>query len=230
MNRTDRLYAIVEELRAVSPRPRSAHWLARRFEVSARTIERDLNALRESGVAIIGDVGRSGGYSLDRNRTLPPVTLTPAEALAVTVALRSASATPFAAAARRASLKLLAVLPADVRRREAALAGLIHVVGEHPAEQRADGVIEEAVATGRLVRLRYTDADGAATERAVEPLGLLWGRRGWYLLAWCRLRAGIRGFQLDRISDATLLDEHPPVREAALRAELDRLGAEPIEL
>lgn len=44
MNRTDRLYALVEELRAVAPRPRSARWLAGRFEVSARTVERDLMA------------------------------------------------------------------------------------------------------------------------------------------------------------------------------------------
>ncbi|GAB3860390.1 helix-turn-helix transcriptional regulator [Dactylosporangium cerinum] len=52
MNRTDRLYALVEELRAVAPRPRSARWLATRFEVSTRTIERDIGALQESGVPI----------------------------------------------------------------------------------------------------------------------------------------------------------------------------------
>jgi predicted DNA-binding transcriptional regulator YafY len=47
MNRTERLYALVEEMRAVSPRTRSAAWLARRFEVSMRTVERDLEALRQ---------------------------------------------------------------------------------------------------------------------------------------------------------------------------------------
>lgn len=49
MNRTDRRYALVEELLAVTPRPRSAHWLAARFEVSARTVERDVSALQQSG-------------------------------------------------------------------------------------------------------------------------------------------------------------------------------------
>jgi predicted DNA-binding transcriptional regulator YafY len=61
MNRTDRLYALVEELRVVSPRSRSATWLATRFEVSVRTIERDLDALRETGVPIWAEPGRTGG-------------------------------------------------------------------------------------------------------------------------------------------------------------------------
>ncbi|MER6878459.1 HTH domain-containing protein, partial [Amycolatopsis sp. NPDC000673] len=95
MNRTDRLYALVEELRAVAPRTRTAAWLAARFEVSVRTIERDLGALRETGVPIWTETGRTGGYGLDRERTLPPLTLTPEEAIAITVALRSAAGSPF---------------------------------------------------------------------------------------------------------------------------------------
>lgn len=61
MNRTDRLYALVEELRAVAPRLRSASWLAARFEVSTRTIERDLSALQQTGVPIWAEPGRTGG-------------------------------------------------------------------------------------------------------------------------------------------------------------------------
>jgi predicted DNA-binding transcriptional regulator YafY len=52
VNRTDRLYALVEELRAVAPRPLTARRLADRFEVSVRTIERDLGALLEAGVPL----------------------------------------------------------------------------------------------------------------------------------------------------------------------------------
>ncbi|WP_255579189.1 HTH domain-containing protein [Cryobacterium sp. PAMC25264] len=57
MNRTDRIYAIVEELRAIAPRPRSATWLAHRFEVSTRTVERDISALSRPGCRC----GRSRG-------------------------------------------------------------------------------------------------------------------------------------------------------------------------
>jgi predicted DNA-binding transcriptional regulator YafY len=52
VNRTDRLYALVEELRAMAPRPRSARQLAKDYEVSTRTIERDIVALQESGVPV----------------------------------------------------------------------------------------------------------------------------------------------------------------------------------
>lgn len=109
----------------MSPRPRTAAWLAERFEISTRTIERDLTALRESGVAIRGGVGRAGGYFLDRDRTLPPVTLTATEALAISLALRSVTGSPFSASARIAAQKVLAVLPADVRIREESLAARV---------------------------------------------------------------------------------------------------------
>jgi predicted DNA-binding transcriptional regulator YafY len=230
VNRTERLYALVEELRAVAPRPRSASWLAAQFEVSVRTVERDLSALRQSGVAIRGDVGRTGGYFLDRDRTLPPVTLTAREALAISVALRSVAASPFAAAARTAGQKVLAVLPADVRRREEAMARQVHLVGKHLAQSASPvvDVIEEGLAAGRVLSLSYTDAAAAHTQRDVEPLGLLWGPQGWYLVGWCRLRRGVRGFALDRVAAASLTGEAVPDRERELAAELERLAAEPL--
>ncbi len=230
MNRADRLYAIVEELRAVSPRQRTATWLARRFDISTRTVERDLNALRESGVAIRGGVGRGGGYFLDRERTLPPVTLTVTEAVAIGVALRSAESSPFAAAARVAALKVLAVLPVDVRRREEALLARVHTLWEGPGRTDAaiNDVVAKSVAANLVVHLTYAAADGSRTEREVEPLGLLWGTTGWYLVGWCRLREAVRGFQLARMVEAVLGDEYAPPRELALADELDRLGAAPM--
>jgi len=229
VNRTDRLYALVEELRAVAPRPRSAPWLARRFEVSVRTVERDLDALRQSGLPIRSEAGRAGGYSLDRDRTLPPVALTAAEALAISVALRAAASTAFAAAARRAGQKVLAVLPADAREREEALARRVYRVGDHLPDGSA-GVSEavvEALISGRVLRLTYSDRVGAVTTRAVEPLGLLWGPQGWYLAAWCRLRSAVRGFQLDRITSLEPSGERVAPRESHWMAELRRLDAEP---
>ena len=110
MNRTDRLYALVEELRAVAPRPRSARWLAEKFEVSSRTIERDLSALQQSGVPIWAEPGRTGGYCLDASHTLAPLGLTVDEALAVTIALEMLATSPFRAAASSALRKVVAVM------------------------------------------------------------------------------------------------------------------------
>ena len=79
VNRTDRLYALVEELRAVAPHPRSARQLATKYEVSTRTIERDILALQESGAPSYAETGRHGGYVIDKVLTLPPVNFTAAE-------------------------------------------------------------------------------------------------------------------------------------------------------
>ena len=77
VNRTDRLFALVEELRACAPGRRSARQLASLYEVSARTIERDIGALQQAGVPIYADPGRSGGYTVDKSLTLPPLNFTP---------------------------------------------------------------------------------------------------------------------------------------------------------
>src|SRR3984885_10330396 len=130
MNRTDRLYAIVEELRAVAPRPRSARWLAGRFEVSVRTVERDISALQQSGVPIYAEPGRTGGYCLDKARTLPPVNLTPGEAVAMAVALRGLEGTPFQATAGTALRKLVAAMQGDDASAARDLAARVLLVGK----------------------------------------------------------------------------------------------------
>ncbi|MHA3701176.1 helix-turn-helix transcriptional regulator [Jatrophihabitans sp. YIM 134969] len=229
MNRTNRLYALVEELRAVAPRPRTSSWLARRFEVSTRTIERDLIGLRDAGVPIWSEPGRGGGYALDPAHTLPPLALTAAEALALSAALRSVASSPFRDDARSAAHKVLAGLPADVRRREEQLAEHVHVVPGDAAATAHEQAIRDAVAQHRVVRLTYRGRSGAETGRDVEPLGLLWADPSWYLVGWCRLRGGLRGFRLDRVLAADLLDEHPAPRDdAVLRRELARLDARPL--
>jgi predicted DNA-binding transcriptional regulator YafY len=87
MNRTDRLYALVEELRAAAPRSGCAARLARRFEVSVRTIQRDILALQEAGVPIWATPGPGGGYTIDPGHTLPPLNVSPSEAAAVALAM-----------------------------------------------------------------------------------------------------------------------------------------------
>jgi predicted DNA-binding transcriptional regulator YafY len=74
--------------------------------------------------------------------------------------------------------------------------------------------------------LTYCDRTGAVTSRTVEPLGLLWGPRGWYLAAWCRLRSAVRGFQLDQITSLEPTGERVTSREPHWEAELRRLDAE----
>ena len=220
MNRTDRLYALVEELRAVAPRPRSARWLAGRFEVSARTVERDISALQQSGVPIYAEPGRTGGYCLDKARTLPPVNLTPGEAVAMALALRGLAGTPFRAEAGTALRKLVAAMHQDDAAAAHELAGRIHLFGGTRFGGPPSGRTGGALPAGRVLRIRYGDRFGAATLREIEPLGYVVGAEHWYLMAWCRLRGAVRAFRTDRISSVAVTAEVPAPR-VLRREDLD---------
>ncbi len=199
MNRTDRLYALVEVLRAVAPRPVSARRLAERFEVSVRTVERDLAALQQSGVPIWAEPGRTGGYCLDPAHTLAPLALTADEALAVTLGLGLLGSGPFQQAARSAARKVLAVV-GDRRLRETLdIAARVHLLEQDPPPATVPG-FAEALRTRQVLRLRYRDGRGVATVRDVEPLGCVVRDGCWYLVAWCRTRDGIRAFRGDRVT------------------------------
>src|SRR5947209_16096120 len=180
MNRTDRLYALVEELRAAAPRPRSARWLADRFEVCVRTVERDIGALQQAGVPIYAEPGRTGGYVLDKARTLPPLNVTPAEAVAIAVALEGVQGTPFEEAARSALRKVMAVMPPAEAGAARELAGRVVLLGE-PDGVPIPAPVARALSAHRVLRFGYEDRHGVATYREVEPLGYVGSERHWYL-------------------------------------------------
>ena len=204
MNRIDRLYALVEELRAAGPRGRTARQLAEHFELSVRTIERDLSALGQAGVPLATKQGRTGGYSLDRSMSLPPLNFTPREAAAVAVALSRSEDVLFARDARSALQKIVAAMPQralDEARATAEKVRLLVQPVPHPDAEVAE-VIWRAVRHNRVLRIRYIDVGGLETEREVEPQHVVVGPNGSYLTAWCHLRQDDRVFRIDRITRA----------------------------
>jgi predicted DNA-binding transcriptional regulator YafY len=211
VTRTDRLYALVEELRAAAPNRRSARWLADRFEVSVRTVERDIGALQAAGVPIWADAGRTGGYTIDAGHTLPPLGLTVDEALAVTIGLGQLARSPFREAALSASRKISAVLSADDVRRTALLAQRIQLL-EDAGHGNAPAVLARALRENSVLRIRYRDAEGRESSREIEPLGYIGKGQDWYLVSWCRLRDGVRAFRGDRVLEAVPTGERPPAR------------------
>jgi predicted DNA-binding transcriptional regulator YafY len=212
MNRTDRLYALVEEMRAVAPRPRSARWLAGRFEVSVRTVERDISALQQSGVPIYAEPGRTGGYCLDKARTLPPVNLTPAEAVAMAVALRRLADTPFRSTAGSALRKLVAAMQGDDAAAARDLASRIHLLGDAGTTPAMPRIVADALDARRVLRIGYQDRAGTTTTREVEPLGYVGKATHWYLVGWCRRRDALRAFRTDRITSVAATAEVPAPR------------------
>jgi predicted DNA-binding transcriptional regulator YafY len=213
VNRTDRLYALVEELRASAPRSRTSRQLADHFEVSIRTVERDLSALQQAGLPIFATPGPGGGYAIDKTHTLPPVNFTPEEAAAVAIALARPGASPFADALRSAMHKVVAAMPTDQAEAAHRLAGRVHLFS-HPSDRQptAARTIEEAMRAAGVVEMTYEDRHGRPTARVVEPIAMVGSGEAWYLVAYCRLRSDHRSFRLDRITKARLTGEVAPER------------------
>ncbi len=202
MNRIDRLYALVEELRAAGPRGRTARQLAERFELSVRTIERDLSALGQAGVPIATKQGRTGGYMLDRSMSLPPLNFTPREAAAVAVALSSSEHVLFARDARSALQKIVAAMPERALEEARSTAGKVRLLVQRAPDPDAEiaETLWQAVRDNPVLRFRYIDVGGLETEREVEPQQVVVGPNGSYLTAWCHLRGDDRVFRMDRIT------------------------------
>jgi predicted DNA-binding transcriptional regulator YafY len=203
MNRLDRLFGILLWLR--SGAPVAADALARRFEVSRRTIYRDIETLSALGVPVFARRGYRGGLQLLEGYFLPPLMLTAGEATSLLLGLtllRSLRANPFAADLDTAEKKLLAAVPERLRTtlaRANTLIGFETLSGDifHPepqapppppdlpaeANERAvAGVFWQALLDHRSVGLDYHSLYRPAPKTyAVEPLGLFWDRERWYL-------------------------------------------------
>jgi predicted DNA-binding transcriptional regulator YafY len=208
VNRTERMYAIVETLRSAGARGRTTTWLAEHFEVSVRTIKRDMRALQEAGAPVVGQDGRGGGYQLTRSAALPPLTFTGGEATAIAIAIAAEPELPFGRDARAALHKVLAAMSPAQRQEVEALAGRIWMrtppVG---VRTRQAAQLDEALRRSVVARIDYEDGKGQASQRHIEPLAFARTSGYWYALAWCRTRRAGRWFRMDRIRKVSLTRE-----------------------
>jgi len=191
-------------LRRSGSRGCSAERLAREFGVSVRTVKRDLAALENSGAPVWSRPGPGGGYGLAVGASLPPVSLSPAQAVALMAAVSAASDAPYADLAAAGVQKILDVLDPRTRARADELAGRVWVNAVASSPRTIRSAVEEAMAEQRVIRIRYTSRDGATTTRDVEPVLLAATNGQWYLVGWCRLRDAMRWFTLSRIERASV--------------------------
>lgn len=209
MSRSARLHGIEQRLRTAGSTTADA--LANEFGVSARTLYRDLRALREQGLAIAADAGRGGGIRLDGSSGAINVRLSVAEIVSLWLAARlsrHASDLPWSAEARSALNRLLASLPRAKAAELRQLCQRVFVGPEASPEVRLTATapasellrrFEEAFSRRLGLAIAYTDATGRKTERRVEPHGLLVQPPVWYLLARDVDKRAARMFRLDRI-------------------------------
>ncbi|WP_154792141.1 helix-turn-helix transcriptional regulator [Occultella kanbiaonis] len=178
--------------------------LADRLDVSPRTVRRDVDRLRELGYPVQATKGPDGGYRLGAGTELPPLLLDDEQAVAVAVALQTASSgvAGIEEAALRALTTVRQVMPSRLRHRVDALQ-FTSVPTATEAPQVDAGLLLELGAVCRdhhVLRFDYVAKDGTPSLRRVEPHRLVsWGTR-WYLVAWCLDREAWRTFRADRMT------------------------------
>jgi predicted DNA-binding transcriptional regulator YafY len=210
MNRTDRLLALVLELQRKGQR--RGEDLAVTFEVSTRTIYRDMQALSEAGVPIIAI--QKKGYALAEGYFLPPLHLTTEEALILAMGcdfMGQSFDDQYRAAAEAASRKIDAVLPETLRQEVSYLSSNISFFAADPlSDQQRDNLrqLRRAIAERRTVHFHYTKRKATTSEvtmREVDPYSLARLANDWLLMGYCHLRKALRVFRLGRIDQLTLL-------------------------
>jgi predicted DNA-binding transcriptional regulator YafY len=201
-------------VRLQSRRVVRAEDLAADFEISVRTVYRDLSALGEAGIPIVAEAGI--GYSLVKGYHLPPVMFTPEEASALSIGGKLVENLTDASLRKQmdsALLKIRSVLPRDrqdyLDRLERSTAVVSRGLTPIPRlSSEALIPIQRALAQRRVLAMDYQGIQRKVlTRRQVEPLGLVYYADNWHLIAYCRLRRDVRDFRTDRICKLQVQNE-----------------------
>jgi predicted DNA-binding transcriptional regulator YafY len=191
MNRTERLFALMDALRR-HRRPVTAASLADELAVSLRTIYRDVQVLIGLGAPIDGEAGLLGIRWVARQ-----------------------SDTALTQAAMNALAKIAAASPKDMR--DAMANTGLWVATIATTGTVADiKLVREAIRRERKLRIAYVAETGAATERAIWPIAMAYYERRQTVAAWCELRGAFRHFRTDRITALTATEQRYPRRRVEL--------------
>ena len=207
--RLSRLTAILTQLQ--TKRLLTATTLADKFNVSVRTIYRDIRALEQAGVPIITEDGK--GYTLMDGYKIPPVMFSERQANAVILADYTEAIDKIKAVLKQAD-KDKANLLADRTRFEQNI----------NRERNSDNIsqLQQALTNFYLIKIDYTNEQNKTTSRTVEPFALISTTENWLLIAWCRLRKEFRYFRLDRITKLQVLTEKFEQHKMTLQEYFDK--------
>lgn len=224
MARSDRLLRLLQAIRRFPP-PVTAATLALETGVSERTLYRDIDSLRRSGVLIEGAPGY--GYCLTEDPALPPQSFSQLEIEALVLGLgyvRSRGDAALAEAGQLALSKITATLPERLQRQVAH--AVLKIYGPCSLTSGSNDIvmIREACWSELALDITYRSASNEQTVRHVYPLSLVYLDESILLLAWCTLRCDYRKFRVSRMLDVSLSDvSFQPRRVSMLREYLERL-------
>lgn len=206
--RIARLTAIVIQLQ--SKKLVTATFLAEKFNVSVRTIYRDIRTLEASGVPICTEEGK--GYSLLENFYLPPVMFSEEEANALITAANFIDKNKDESLVQHytnALTKIKSVLKNTQKEKVELLSERIVFRNNIEEETSSKNLIkiQSAITSFNLIEITYLSLENNFTKRVVEPFALYSTNENWLLIAVCRLRDDFRVFRLDHIQQLIILEE-----------------------
>ncbi|HYJ37970.1 MAG TPA: YafY family protein [Chitinophagaceae bacterium] len=232
MNRIDRLAAILIQLQS---RPLvKAQDIADKFSISLRTVYRDVKALEEAGVPVIGEAG--SGYRLMEGYKLPPVMFSLEEATALLTASKLVQSKTDATISRH-FIAALDKIRAILRHSEK---GHIEEIDEHIAVMPHPAIVHQpqsdlhlqsilqAIGRSTAIEITYTSLEkNETTQRELEPIGIYYLGSHWYLIAYCQLRKDYRNFRTDKIGRLKITDKqisgiHPPLQSFIAQMSAER--------
>jgi predicted DNA-binding transcriptional regulator YafY len=221
--RLSRLTAILTQLQ--TKRLLTATTLADKFNVSIRTIYRDIRALEQAGVPIITEDGK--GYTLMEGYKIPPVMFSESQANALILAeqlVLKNKDTSFIKDYTEAIDKIKAVLKQTDKDKANLLADRTRFEQNINRERNSDNIsqIQQALTNFNLIKIEYTNEQDKTTSRIVEPFALISTTENWLLIAWCRLRKEFRYFRLDRITKLQVLTEKFEQHKMTLQEYFDK--------
>ncbi|WP_420386776.1 helix-turn-helix transcriptional regulator [Roseivirga sp.] len=222
VNRLSRLTAVLIQLQ--TRRIVTATELSEKFQVSKRTIYRDIKALESAGVPVVTEEGK--GYRLMEGYKVPPVMFTEKQANALILAeqlvLKNRDAS-FVQDYSEAIDKIKSILNYTFKDKANVLAERTQYNQVKNQERSSSNLsdIQYALTNQLLVKIEYRNKEESESTRMIEPFALL-NSDNWYLIAWCRLRKEFRFFRLDRILSIELQTENFEPHQMTLQEYFDK--------
>lgn len=198
--------------------------ISERFDVSLRTVYRDISTLKNAGIPIIGDSGI--GYSLMKGYRIPPIMFNQGEAAALLTAekfIGKLTDKETEAYYSNALIKIKAILRSSEKQSLAALDDSIVISESNSWEHKAYlQDIFKGIASKYMLKIHYQKADESKSVRKLEAIGCYHKSNKWYLIAYCHLKKDYRTFKLERIVCLEVLDEQFQEKRISLQEYINQ--------
>lgn len=195
--------------------------LADYFEVSKRTIIRDMEAINAAGIPIVSHQGKNGGFSLMENYRVDRSFLSMEEICSLITALQGVTKSYDDKNISSIMEKVNSLLPDSkkdtINKEIQKLIVDFSPWGGCCTQKEKVKVLKNALDENKLVLFKYTNSSGVTLDRIVEPVSLVLKTYSWYLYGYCRSRGDFRFFKLSRLKELQVLDEKFPPRDVDIK-------------